>query len=240
MQNTIGRIWFLVVALISGIGVIASALLSGSSEPITLAQEGGMPDPAYFDSYIARFTNTFFYFTILSNVLVCVTSAMLAVRFERHSKVFAIFRLFSIVGIIITGIIYNTILAQYAHPEGIAYYENFMVHVASPILTVIGWLLFGPRLKFRLSVWLGSICIGIAWVAVTLVRGALIHWYPYPFLNVDQIGYAQTLINTVGIAVFGLILGAIILGLDKVLPGTRLGDEEPAPDAEPSAPAAAG
>ncbi len=48
--------------------------------------------------------------------------------------------------------------------------------------------------------------IPLAYVAYTLVRGASSHWYPYPFLNIDQNGW-----DSVAWTVTILFLGTIAL-----------------------------
>ena len=41
----------------------------------------------------------------------------------------------------------------------------------------------------------------IAWVVYSLVRGAIVDWYPYPFLDVETLGYAEVLLTCAVLAV---------------------------------------
>ena len=219
MRETWARIVFGITALISGVGVVMSACLSATATPSEIAKAGGIADPAHFDLAIVRFLNTFFYFTILSNIIVVVTCVLLAIRLQRTSTVFRVFRVFGLVAIVITGLVYNLVLAALSHPEGLALVENTMVHIITPILATLGWLIFGPRQPFRMKYVGWAMVIGLVWVVVTLIRGAIIHWYPYPFVDVDDLGYLTVLINCFVILVFAALLALAILGLDKVIPG---------------------
>ena len=56
----------------------------------------------------------------------------------------------------------------------------------------------------------------LAWVAYSLVRGALIDWYPYPFLNpAQQAGYGGVAVYVIAIASFILLVGAGVLALSR-------------------------
>ena len=58
-----------------------------------------------------------------------------------------------------------------------------------PVLTFAGWVVFGPRGVVRREDLLPSLIWPVAWLAATLALGPVVSWYPYPFINVDQIGY---------------------------------------------------
>ena len=79
------------------------------------------------------------------------------------------------------------------------------------------WLLVGPRRQFK---WVDiplALILPIVWAIFALVRGAVIHAYPYGFLNVDKHGLGTVIITVIAIAIFGVIISAIYLGLDRLL-----------------------
>ncbi|HWD69772.1 MAG TPA: Pr6Pr family membrane protein, partial [Solirubrobacteraceae bacterium] len=53
----------------------------------------------------------------------------------------------------------------------------------------------------------------ICWLAFTLIRGALAHWYPYPFIDVTHLGYFKAAVDCVWVALLllGLSAGAKLL-----------------------------
>ena len=62
-----------------------------------------------------------------------------------------------------------------------------------------------------------ALLIPVVWVVYTLVRGAFTHQYPYGFVNVWHIGYAQVAINIVAILIGALLFMAIFTGIDWII-----------------------
>lgn len=71
---------------------------------------------------------------------------------------------------------------------------DFILHTASPILCVVGWLVLGPCGHLTRRVVLLGVIAPVCWLVYTLIRGALVQdrfgvdYYPYPFLNVAEHG----------------------------------------------------
>jgi len=232
VSKIIARVWFGLTALIGAAGVTLSAILHAESSPAEIVQVGGgLGAPGDFDNAFYRLTITFFYFTIWSNIIVIITTAMLMVRLERESTVFRVFRLYGLISILITGLVYNLYLVRLDPPHGIALLQNDMVHVAVPILAILGWLIFGPRIPFRMKYVWWSMVIGLTWLAVTFLHGAFITWYPYPFTNAAELGYPTALLNCLVVLVFAFLIGLGIMALDKVLPGSDGTDDPKLPGA---------
>ena len=206
------RPWFAATALC----VIAGVALSVYS---------AAKNPGYFRSGVERGFNAFAFFTIQSNLIVGGTTALLALRLDRPSTVFRTFRLIGLVAIVVTGVVYHVALASIFDLDGIDQLGNQLVHTVVPLLAVIGWLIFGPRgMTSRRVAWL-SLLFSVCWLAFTLIRGAVIHWYPYPFINVSAIGYAKAILNAFWVALLLLGVAAGATALDS-----RLGPRGPSGD----------
>lgn len=180
--------------------------------PITAGDADGL-----FPTPQGRVANLFTFFTIQTNVIVAVTCLALAIAPERRSTAVRALRLDALLGIIVTGLVFHVVLSGLYTFDGAEWYTNQVFHTVSPLLTVIGWVVFGPRglIDLRTVVW--SLVFPLAWLALTLVRGALTGWYPYPFIDVDDLGYAAVAVNSLGItAMFG-VLAAGAMGLDRLL-----------------------
>ena len=54
----------------------------------------------------------------------------------------------------------------------------------------------------------------VAWCIFTLIRGEIVGWYPYPFIDVDVLGYGKVLVNCVWIAVLYLGVAAALTTFD--------------------------
>ena len=69
------------------------------------------------------------------------------------------------------------------------------------------------------------------YLAFSLIRGAVIHWYPYFFIDVTRIGYGQAVLNSFWVLLLLLGVAAAATALDG-----RLGRGEPAPAAQGAEP----
>jgi hypothetical protein len=168
------------------------------------------------------------YFTILSNLLLASVVTALAFNPRRDGPKFRWLRLGALVQIAITGIIFITVLAPLYTPEttpkGWEAVTNYCVHYIVPSMSVVGWLIFGPRRRITVPVVFSVLIIPVIWIIYTLIHGVIEPRaftdgvsYPYPFINVDKLGYLQVGINTVMIAIFGLIIGFIFMGLERLM-----------------------
>lgn len=166
---------------------------------------------------LGRIFDYFTYFTILSNILVAVILTMMFLRPQRDSFVWRVLRLDTILMITVTGIVYNAILAANAHNVGWGIVANSLEHQLTPIVTVLVWLLVGPHGWINLKTCLAALIIPIIWLIYALIRGAIIGAYPYPFLDVVELGYGQVFINVGGVVIFAFVLMAIFWGIDRLI-----------------------
>lgn len=203
--SLVARGWFALNALVV---VVALAI----QVPVTAGREGG-----FFDTPAARVGNLFTFFTILSNILVAVVCVTELVRPGRRSTWAAVAWLDALLAITVTGIVYNTVLAGLYDLDGAEYLADRLFHTVSPLLFVIGAALFGPRGLVRPRVVGLALVFPVAWLVFTLVRGALIGWYPYPFVDVTALGYARVALNCLLITLLFLVLAAVVSGLDRAL-----------------------
>jgi hypothetical protein len=58
----------------------------------------------------------------------------------------------------------------------------------------------------------------VLWLVFTLIRGAVIDWYPYPFLDAHAHGYGRVAANCVLIAAFFLGMAAAAASVNDRLP----------------------
>ena len=170
---------------------------------------------------IGRVVDSLSYFTNLSNLIVAVVLTMLARNSTRGGAVWHAVRMDSLVMISITGLIYALVLAPDAQVEGVDIVVNAIKHYIVPALTVVIWLILGPRRQVTFGSIFTALVIPLAWAAYTLVRGLFIDAYPYGFVNVADLGLQSVLVNIAGIAAFGMVLGLIFWGLDRLISTVR-------------------
>ncbi len=171
---------------------------------------------------VGRLIRVVSFFTIQGNILSGIVSAQLAIRPERDGRLWRVLRLDALFGIAVTGIVYSTVLARIHEPHGWKETAaNTIVHYLVPIGMVLGWLLFGPRPRITARVVAWSLLWPVLWLGYTLLRGALWHWYPYPFVDVAAHGYGTVLINAVLVTLVFAVIAALFLVADRRLPSTH-------------------
>jgi hypothetical protein len=198
------RPWFGATALAVLVGIVIQAFVT--------ANTAGRFNPA-----TARVLNLLAFFTIESNLIVGATSLLLALRPDRRSTLFRTFWLIGVVAIALTGIVYHVALRGLFDLDSWAQAADVILHTAVPILAVLGWLMFGPRGCTSPGIVRLTVLFPACYMAFTLVRGAFIHWYPYPFADVDALGYGRVITNSVWISLLFVGLGAGAHALDQRL-----------------------
>ena len=206
-RRDVARAWFALTALVVLVGVLTQLF-------VTATTTGG-----FFATNPQRTLNVMAFFTVQSNVLVGVTSAWLALHPAPGGTAQRSLRLAALVGISVTGIVFHLVLRQLQDLQGAAAFADLLLHTVSPFLCVSGWLLFGPRGAIDRRVVAGALVFPVAWLVFTLVRGAAVGFWPYPFLNADDLGFGVVLVNCLLVAVLFTGLAAGAARLDRKLPG---------------------
>jgi len=173
-----------------------------------------------------RLWNVLSYFTIWSNIIVTGVAFLLARNPRRRRPVFSVVHLASLIMIAVTGVVYAVVLAPIWDPTGWQRVADQALHYATPLIAVAGYLLFGPRPSFSLRTLGLTLVIPLSWLAYTLIRSPFIsyaqggetrHWYPYHFINVDDLGHGRSLLNAAGFFLFFLAIGGLFCFLDRRL-----------------------
>ena len=163
-----------------------------------------------------RIIRFFSFFTILSNIVVAGVATALAINPERNGRVFRVLRLDSLVMITVTGLIYSIVLAGLYTIDGVGRnLANDGLHYVTPTLTVLAFVVVGPRLRWRVPEVFGALVLPMVWVAYILLQGVVTKWYPYPFIDVNELGYAMVAANIAGIVVIGVVFGFVFFFLDR-------------------------
>lgn len=124
---------------------------------------------------------------------------------------------------IVTGIVYNTLLRGIELPQGTTVpWSNEVLHVVGPLFLLLD-LLYAPKRRLHRSTVVAIAAYPVVWAGYTLVRGPLTvnpvtgesWWYPYPFLNprnpeLTPPGYG-------GVAVYIVAIAATIIGVGSLV-----------------------
>jgi hypothetical protein len=123
----------------------------------------------------------------------------------------------------ITGLVYHLVLTNPASgfavgpvdrdlPEAIG---NQLLHTVVPLLAVLDWLLFDQRGRFRWRFALYWLAFPLGYLAFALVRGLVVDRYPYPFINVNELGYDGVSVSALFFAVAFWVLGLTFVAIDR-------------------------
>jgi hypothetical protein len=167
---------------------------------------------------LTRTVNYISYFTILSNVLAAAAlllpelapQSMLGRFFERYETRTAI-----AVYMIVTCGVYAVLLAGLAQLTGVQYYADVTLHYIMPPIFVIDWLLIRPAHRIDLKSALYFMIFPLAYGIYTLVRGAIVGTYPYPFVDVVKLGYPTVFFHIAMFCILFLVLGLVLVAAGR-------------------------
>lgn len=129
-------------------------------------------------------------------------------------------RLASLLGITITGIVYAVVLAPLHDPRGIGAWTNAGEHYVVPVMTLVGWLLLGPRPRITGAVVARALLWPVAWIGWILAQGVVTGWYPYGFMDAAELGYAAALRNLAFVVLLALAFLLLFRLVDRRLAAT--------------------
>ncbi|MFE3051650.1 Pr6Pr family membrane protein [Nocardia sp. NPDC059239] len=162
------------------------------------------------------YPNFFSYFTIQSNILGIIVLLVGGLR-DPAGRRWQVLRGAATLYLAITFVIYAVLLAD-IDVQLTERWINDTLHRVIPIVLIADWLLVAAGLKPTIRLILGWLAYPLAYGAYTLLRGPFADWYPYPFIDPRDQGYAQLSGGLVIMAVIFAILGVIAAALNGLVP----------------------
>lgn len=195
--------------LLAGICLLSWFALIGQFYLIILNRVTSVPET------IIRY---FSFFTILTNLLVAICCTILLTN--SNSKIKSFFlkqnRLTAIaVYITIVGLVYNFILRFLWNPQGLQWIVDELLHSVIPLLFIVFWLLIVPKGKLHWKSVLAWLLYPLIYLVFVLLRGIPSSFYPYPFIDVDKIGYYKTFINSSGMLLAFLAISILFKTINR-------------------------
>lgn len=166
----------------------------------------------------------FSYFTILTNSLIAIYAftlfflpdSRLGRRFSRqHYSASLALHIF------VVGLIYNTILRFTWSPTGFQMIVDELLHLVVPLLYILYWAVFVPKTHLRYTSFFPWLIYPLLYITIIMTIATRTQFYPYPFINVNDLGWNAVSINIVLITVMYIILSLIMIGLTKLLRKSR-------------------
>ena len=169
-------------------------------------------------SLLGGLMSFFSYFTVLSNTLVAtVLTCELTSRESAARRWFLQSSVSSgvAVSIAVVSLAYNLLLRHLWHPQGWQWLADELLHDIMPLLFLVYWWCCVPKGRLRLghiAVW---VIYPLLYFGYSLLRGHLLAVYPYPFVDVEKLGYPQVFINAGGLLAGFVLIALLMVGLDR-------------------------
>ncbi|HEV7811313.1 MAG TPA: Pr6Pr family membrane protein [Candidatus Limnocylindrales bacterium] len=193
-------------------GVVAIVVLAAIAYQAKVIIDTGLFRPLRF----------FAFFTILSNLFGAVVWLSLAARWRRpRTRTDDLLRGAATLYLVVTFVVV-VLLLQGAELSLSNRIVDFVVHKMFPLLVVIDWIVDPPETDLRMrdvAIWL---IFPLIWLALTLIRGAVDTWYPYPFLDPDSGGYRSVAYHVIVILAGVLVIAGGVVALGDVGRDRRL------------------
>jgi hypothetical protein len=119
--------------------------------------------------------------------------------------------------ILVTAIVYQVVLAPAADVQGWSRLTDPVLHVVTPVLTLVVWVVWGPRGWITGRLLPAALVVPGLWILWMLARGAVVDAYPYSFVNVVAEGYGTVAVNLVAVLALALVVAALLWGVDAWL-----------------------
>jgi hypothetical protein len=159
------------------------------------------------------------YFTILTNLLVCISLTIPLVApasapggFFARSDVTAGVA----TSIAFVGLAYYFLLRNTWNPQGLQLLADILLHYVMPVLFLIYWWFNFPKGALR---WFYPVIWGLyptVYLIYVLIRGSIIGTYPYGFVDPHTIGYQRTMVNALGLLLAFIALGQVLVVLGRM------------------------
>ena len=175
-----------------GLAAIVAQLARSIENALAATTEWGQHLPTVAANFLS-------FFTILSNLLAAIVLIIAAVWALRHRRDdepeptwLAVLLVCVSTYMIVTGIVYNTLLRGVELPQGTTVpWSNEVLHVMFPLFLLIDVLVAPRRRALGWRTVAVTAIFPLVWAVYTMIRANLITapstgnawWYPYPFLD---------------------------------------------------------
>lgn len=164
--------------------------------------------------------NFFSYFTNLSNLfasLVFIIAAFRLLQNRPPSAIDDLIRGSSVIAMVLVGIVYGVLLRG-IDLGSLLPWINIVLHYVMPVAVVADWLYQPPRSKLgpkHIKYWL---IFPALYLIYSIVRGALVGWYAYPFFDpLKSGGYISVTFYCLGILAVFFVMSWLLVKSSLIL-----------------------
>jgi hypothetical protein len=153
------------------------------------------------------------YFTILTNLLVVVTFAVISrpLRDGVPAPWLAALTL----AMVMVGAVYHLLLAHLVDFTGLGWWADHGLHTAVPLVIALWWLVHAPKRRLDYA----DLPVFALWPAIycayALARGSVDGVYPYPFVDLTTLSREAVAVNLAGLLVLFLLGGVVMISIGR-------------------------
>lgn len=162
----------------------------------------------------------FSFFTMLTNSLVALYLAMLWLgsnsrlgRFFQRPGVITAITLY----ITVVGLVYQLLLRHVWEPQGLQRLVDELLHSVNPLYFILYWYLYEDKAQLKWRFIPSWLIFPSVYVVYFMSWGAFSGLYPYPFVNINELGISQVLLNSLGLLLVFIGFSAFYIGVGKLL-----------------------
>lgn len=199
--------------LLTGLGLAAgtAGLLIEFVFSMQISLAAGRDIPGILGSF-------FSFYTILTNIVLVLIYLSEVLPIQR----LAIFRhpvtRGSMVACITLVSLYVFFVLRHLYaPTGLLELSDRLLHYVAPLLYLLWWVIGQPHGQLRWSNLPVMLLPTLIYFVVVMMRGVWLHRYPYPFMNIDELGIGAVLLGALFMAAGLAALSALVIVLDHFL-----------------------
>lgn len=192
-----------IIAIFSLIAVILQFYLMLTIRTVNLSES------------IIRF---FSFFTILTNMIVAGYFSYISYKgFKKNHTISHNLGTLTAITVYITivGLVYQLLLRHTVNPMGMHKIVDEMLHSVNPLLVISYWYINrknGTTSYHKIPKWL---IYPLVYVVYIFIRGHFSGFYPYPFLDVINLGYSAAILNSIGITFLFVLVSILSVWITK-------------------------
>jgi hypothetical protein len=158
----------------------------------------------------------FSFFTILTNILVAgyFTAQLLNLKTFKLLKTDASLTAITAF-ILVVGLVYQIVLRFIWEPTGWQFVVDELLHTIIPIYVLLYWFFYVKLSSFNTRHLVTWLLYPFTYFAFVMVRGHFSGFYPYPFINVQEIGFPKVFGNFMVLSIFVMMLIGLLYFLAR-------------------------
>ena len=162
----------------------------------------------------------FSFFTILTNLIVAIYFTVLElkkptsllVRLEKPGVLSAVTLYITIVGLV-----YQVVLRSIWSPTGMQKLVDELLHSIIPLFVIVFWYVYENHKENQWKFIPNWLIYPSLYLVYILIRGHFSDFYPYPFVNVIQLGLKQVLVNSLVLVLVFVTVAFGFVGISSLL-----------------------